>query len=92
MRRAVGLDDREGLLVRGVAEGGPAAAAGLQRGDLLVAAAGAPLDGIDALYAAVDAAPQDGPLILRIVRGTEELEVAVTVPPAAATPAPGEAS
>ena len=91
MRRAVGLDDREGLLVRGVAEGGPAAAAGLQRGDLLVAAAGAPLDGIDALYAAVDAAPQDGPLVLRVVRGAEDLDVAVTVPPAAAAPGPEEA-
>jgi serine protease Do len=82
MRRAVGLDERDGLLVRAVLDDGPAAAAGVQRGDLLVAAGGAPLDGIDALYAALDGAPADAPLTLRVVRGAEELELAVTVPPA----------
>jgi S1-C subfamily serine protease len=90
MRRAVGLDDREGLLVRGVAQDGPAAAAGIQRGDLLVTADGAPLDGIDALYAALDGAPEDAQLVLGVVRGSEELEVPVTVP-AASAPAAGEA-
>ena len=38
MRSAVGLPERDGLLVRGVVDGSPAERAGLQRGDLLVRA------------------------------------------------------
>src|SRR6059058_6116217 len=40
MRRAVGLPDAEGLLIRDVAEDSPAARADLTRGDLITAAAG----------------------------------------------------
>ena len=42
LRRAVGLPDTEGLLIRDVAEDSPAARAGLAPGDLIVAAAGQP--------------------------------------------------
>ena len=38
LRRAVGLPDAEGLLIRDVTEGSPAARAGLAQGDLIVAA------------------------------------------------------
>ena len=38
MRHAVGLPERDGLLVRGVAEDGPAARAGIEQGDLVVGA------------------------------------------------------
>src|SRR5918995_6397003 len=37
MRGAVGLPEREGLLVRAVEDGGPADVAGIERGDLIVA-------------------------------------------------------
>ena len=57
MQRAVGLPERDGLLVRGVEDESPAARAGIQRGDLIVAAAGEQVDGIDALHRALDAAP-----------------------------------
>jgi S1-C subfamily serine protease len=78
MRRAVGLPESDGLLVRGVEDGSPAARAGIERGDLLVAAAGRDLDGVDALYEALDAvSPEDGTLDLTIVRGTEERPVTV---------------
>src|SRR5918992_5964950 len=78
MRRAVGLSERPGILVRAVEDGSPAAAAGLERGDLLVAAAGRELDGVDALYAALDAVPPGGgELALTVVRGTEERDVPV---------------
>jgi serine protease Do len=73
LRAAVGLPERDGLLVRGVEPGSPAEAAGLRQGDLLVAAAGRPLDGVDALLDALEAAP--GELALTTVRGTEEREV-----------------
>jgi serine protease Do len=77
MRSAVGLPERDGLLVRGVVPDGPAARAGLQRGDLLVSAGGRPLNGIDDLFDAVDAA--GATLVLGVVRGTEEREVEVTL-------------
>jgi serine protease Do len=73
MRAAVGLPERDGLLVRDVESDSPAERAGLQRGDLVVAAAGRPLDGFDALLDAVEAA--SGALSLTVVRGTEEREV-----------------
>jgi serine protease Do len=76
MRRAVGLPEREGLLVRAVEPDSPADAAGVERGDLLVAAGGRELDGVDALYDALDAVSQNGgTLELTIVRGTDERTV-----------------
>lgn len=77
MRRAVGLPERSGLLVRGVEEDSPADRAGIQKGDLLAAAAGRELDGIDGLYAALDALDGHGALTLTVVRGTEDREVEV---------------
>lgn len=77
LRRAVGLPERDGVLVRGVQDGSPAAAAQLERGDLIVSAGGRPLDGIDALYQALDEIKAGGRLELGIVRGTEERAVEV---------------
>jgi S1-C subfamily serine protease len=74
MRRAVGLPERPGLLVRAVEDDSPAAAAGIEPGDLLAAASGAELTGVDDLYAALDAA-RDGALELTVVRGTDERTV-----------------
>jgi len=79
LRRAVGLPERDGVLVRGVERGTPADRAGLERGDLLVAAGGRDLDRIEALYEALDGAQSGGPLELNIVRGTEERTVSVTL-------------
>ena len=72
LRAAVGLPEREGLLVRAVEPDTPAAAAGLQAGDLLVAAGGRPLHGYDDLF---DALEGGGELKLGVVRGTDEREV-----------------
>jgi S1-C subfamily serine protease len=78
MRRAVGLPERDGLLVRAVEDGSPAAAAGLEPGDLLVAAGDTELGGVDALYEVLDALPAGGgALALTVVRGTEERRVDV---------------
>jgi serine protease Do len=79
MRRAVGLSDRSGLLVRAVEDGSPADAAGLERGDLLVGALGRELDGVDGLYSALDRVPAEGgELALRVVRGEDERELTVS--------------
>jgi serine protease Do len=79
LRRAVGLPEREGLLVREVEDDSPAAAAGIERGDLIVAAGAGDIDGVDALYTALDAVPAaGGQLELTIVRGTDDRTVPVT--------------
>jgi S1-C subfamily serine protease len=73
----VGLPERDGLLVRAVEEGGPAHRAGLREGDLIVAAAGNQLTSADDLFNALDALGPDASLLLRIVRGVDELDVRV---------------
>lgn len=87
LRRAVGLSEQEGLLVRGVEGDTPASRAGLQEGDLLVAAAGRPLRIADDLFDVLDrlaADPAPTTLTLTVVRGTDPREVTVSfVPPAA---------
>jgi len=77
MRRAVGLPEQEGLLVRAVERDSAAERAGVERGDLIVAAGGTPIDGVDRLYEALDAARAGGTLELKIVRGTDERDVIV---------------
>jgi serine protease Do len=77
LRRAVGLPDTDGLLIGDVAEGSPAARAGLASGDLIVAAAGRPVSTPDDLYDAL-AATRGGTLELRVVRGTDERTLQVT--------------
>jgi S1-C subfamily serine protease len=78
MRRAVGLPDRAGVLVRGVEEGSPAEKAGIREGDLIVSAAGEAIQDPDALHDALSKASQ-GKLELGLVRGVEELTVEVNL-------------
>jgi serine protease Do len=77
MRRAVGLPERPGLLVRAVEDGSPASAAGIETGDLLAAAGGRDLDGVDTLYEVLDGLTGGGSVELTVVRGTEERAVTV---------------
>lgn len=74
LRRAVGLPEREGLLVREVEEGSAAAAAGIAEGDLIVAAGGRAIATGDDLF---DALATSGPLEIGLVRGVDELTVTV---------------
>jgi serine protease Do len=75
LRRAVGLPERDGLLVREVELGSPAANAGIAEGDLLVAIGGTPLTSADDLF---EALAGEGALELALVRGTDERTVTVT--------------
>ena len=77
LRRAVGLPDTDGLLIREVVEASPAASAGLASGDLIVAAAGQPVRTPDDLFDAL-AAARGGTLELQVVRGTDERTLQVT--------------
>ena len=84
LRAAVGLAERDGLLVRDVDEAGPAGRAGIRAGDLIVAVAGTEVTSVDALLSAVEG-HTDGALAVTLVRGAEELtvEVSFEAPPKA---------
>jgi serine protease Do len=75
MRRSVGLPERDGVLVTGVEDGGPAAAAGIQAGDLIVELGGKPVTDTDGLQEALAAV--EFPVEVKLVRGTDERTVQV---------------
>ena len=78
LRRAVGLPETDGLLIREVIEASPAARAGLAAGDLIVAAGGQPVRALDDLFAALQAA-RGGSVELTVMRGTDERSVQVVL-------------
>ncbi|HET9665856.1 MAG TPA: S1C family serine protease [Desertimonas sp.] len=82
LRRAVGLAERDGLLVRGVDDDSAAARAGISEGDLLVRAGDHDLVSADDLFAALADISPGGELAITLVRGTEELSVTATWPSA----------
>lgn len=77
LRRAVGLAERAGLLVRQVEADSPAGRADLRSGDLLVRAAGRDLVALDDLHQALADLEPGQPMTLAVVRGAEELDVTV---------------
>jgi serine protease Do len=79
LRRAVGLPERDGVLVRAVQQDSAAARAGVERGDLIVSLSGQEVDSIDALFAALDQTPLGAAAVLGIVRGAEERELEVVL-------------
>lgn len=78
LRRSVGLDERDGVLVRSVADESPAAAADLRAGDLIVGAAGRPIESIDDLHAVLGAHDPAASLELAVIRGAEAVELTVS--------------
>jgi DNA-binding MarR family transcriptional regulator len=93
MRESVGLEPVPGLLVRAVDRHGPACAAGIRTGDVLLAAGRRELRSAASLSAAIDAAGAGGRLRLRVLRGADESDVVVSLgeqPAVAAAPGRGE--
>ncbi len=84
LRRAVGLPDRAGVLVRDVEAASLAAEAGVQGGDLIVAIAGRPIADADDLFDALSGAT--APFELTLVRGADERTVTVGVTNGGARP------
>ena len=77
MRRAVGLEAESGVLVVRVKSGSAADTAGLSRGDLITAAADAPVHSVGDLERAVRAA--NGTVKLSVLRGVDPREVEVSL-------------
>jgi len=78
LRSAVGLAERDGLLVRDVAGDSPAARAGIKAGDLLVRAGEKDLGRHEDLFAVLGTLGTGDQLTLGLVRGADELSVTVT--------------
>jgi S1-C subfamily serine protease len=77
LRQAVGLPEREGLLVREVEDDSPAAKAGIAEGDLIVAAGGRDVTSADDLFDVLGSIAADAPLEITLLRGAEERTVNV---------------
>jgi serine protease DegQ len=73
------LATREGVLIAGVLQGGPAGAAGLRPGDVVVAVEGQPVDGTASLLRTVAALRPGSRVVLAVQRGKQRAEVPVTV-------------
>jgi S1-C subfamily serine protease len=80
------LPERDGALVQRVLPDSPAEAAGLRRGDLVVAIADQPVPTPSALLQQVERSEVGQPLPLRVVRGQKELSLSISP---AALPVPG---
>jgi S1-C subfamily serine protease len=78
--RRAGLPDASAVWVVAVAEGSPAAAAGLRAGDLLRQANGVPLDSAARLQALLQALAPDSALVLQVQRDGSTIEVLVPAP------------
>jgi S1-C subfamily serine protease len=84
LRRSVGLPERDGILVRGVEDGSPAAAAGIEVGDLIVSAGGSAIADADDLQDALDTLKP--PFDVVIVRGADEQTLSVSAAKPQRTP------
>jgi serine protease Do len=82
LRSAVGLPERDGVLVRAVDGDSPAGGAGVEPGDLIVAAGGRAVASVDDLYEALEQAGAGARLSLTLVRGTEPRDLEVALDPA----------
>jgi serine protease Do len=77
LRRAVGLEERDGVLVRAVVDESPAEQAGIAKGDLIVGAGDTEVASVDSLYRALDSVSPGDALELKVLRGAEERAVTV---------------
>jgi serine protease Do len=91
LRRSVGLPERAGALVRGVAADGPADRAGLAVGDLVTRVGDADVATTADLEAALAALEPGATVTVHVVRGADEIDLEVTFPPPEAPEdAPGD--
>jgi serine protease Do len=78
LRRAVGLPDRDGVLVRVVEPDSPADRAGIQSGDLLTRIGDTDVTSVDDVATAMESAADAPAVPLHLLRGTDELDLEVT--------------
>src|SRR5881296_2122624 len=74
-----GVREREGVLVAEVIKGGPAEAAGVRQGDVIVELNGAPIKEVPELQRRVAAVAPGQPVRLKVIRERKPVTLAVTV-------------
>ncbi len=79
LRAAVGLPERNGILVQFLDEEGPAAQAGVLKGDLLTKANGGDLSRATDLHRALASSKPGDQVNLELVRGAEERQIQVVL-------------
>lgn len=78
VRQRLGIQQETGILVAGVEAGGPAEAAGVLLGDLLLALDGYAIRGVETLTRALSRSGDGSPHTLTVIRGGERVELALT--------------
>ena len=87
MGEALGLDRPAGVLVSDFVDGSPAEAGGLERGDVITAVDGAPVDDPDAFGYRIATKPLGGSVDLTLRRGTQTEHAVLKLVAAPETPA-----
>jgi serine protease Do len=81
MAAALGLEAPRGVLVRDVAQGGPADKAGVRRGDLIVEFDGRPVATLEALVPIVQATPIGKKVPVVVTRGADRTPINLEIGP-----------
>ena len=76
--RFYSLPASTGILVASIEPNSPASSSGLQEGDVIIAFAGEPVEGIDQLHRLLGEERIGVPTPLTVIRRTEKLEISVT--------------
>jgi S1-C subfamily serine protease len=76
--RFYSLPASSGILVASIEPNSPASSSGLQEGDVIIAFAGQPVEGIDQLHRLLGEERIGVPTPLTVIRRTEKLEISVT--------------
>ncbi len=79
LAQTLGLPLREGVLIRGVLQSGPAASGGIQPGDVVTRVADRSVANSRDLLNAVAALPPQAPAVFGVQRGARALDLTVTV-------------
>ena len=78
LAKTFNIQRTQGVIITGVLQSGPAARAGVQPGDVLLAVEGQPVQTVPELLAKVSALKPGRPARLKFLRKNEEIEFAVT--------------
>jgi len=79
LAKQFGLSETRGVLVNGVTENGPAAKAGIRRGDVIVAVNGKPVSDPNSLRNQIAGTPPSTQIQITVVRDGHEQQIPATL-------------